>query len=253
MRRVLVFGGTMEGRLLCESLSSWPLQVTVCVATEYGREALHGLSDTVKRHVGRLDQPAMEALMGEGFALVVDATHPYATVVSQTIQAAASSLGIPYYRLQRPESKKQAVQYVTSTEEAAAVLKGTKGNILVTTGIKELHTYAVIDAYTMRIYARVLPTVESIRRCEALGFVGSHIIAMQGPFSRELNEALICQLDIRWLVTKDGGDFGGFMAKMDATATCGVHVIVVGRPPEQDGYTMETLLARLEEMLEASK
>lgn len=250
MKRVLIFGGTSEGRLLCEALGAWPVAVTVCVATAYGEELLAGLPASVTVHTGRMDQPAMEALMRAPFACVIDATHPYAVLASETIRAAAGHTRARLLRLQRPQSERQAARYAATLAEAVALLQGREGNILAATGAKELDAYTALDGYAKRVYARVLPTEASLARCAALGFANRHIIAMQGPFSQALNEALIRQLDIRWLVTKDGGDFGGFMAKMDAAAACGIEAIVTGRPPEPGGLSMAAILEALKELLE---
>ena len=70
-------------------------------------------------------------------------------------------------------------------------------------------------------YPRVLPTQEGIAACEAAGVPHRNIIAMQGPFSRALNEALMQQFEIRWLVTKDGGAAGGFAEKAQAAQSTG--------------------------------
>lgn len=56
-----------------------------------------------------------------------------------------------------------------------------------------------------RLFARVLPDPEVIKKCAACGFDSGHIIAMQGPFSLLMNEEMIRLTGARWLVTKDGG------------------------------------------------
>lgn len=249
MKRILIFGGTTEGRLLCETLAGWPVSVTVCVATAYGQEMLAGVPETVAVQTGRMDQAMMAALMRDGYACVIDATHPYATAVSETIHLAAKDTGTPYYRLLRPESAKQAARTVSSIVAAAEMLKHVPGNVLTTTGVQTLDAYTTMDAYRTRLYVRVLPTEDSIHRCDALGIPKPHIIALQGPFSQALNEALIRQFDIRWLVTKDGGDYGGFMEKVDAAARCGIACVVIGRPPEHDGFSMQALLDLLRKQL----
>ena len=63
---------------------------------------------------------------------------------------------------------------------------------------------------------RVLPGVESIEICHREQIPGKQIIAMQGPFGTELNEALIRQYDIGVLVTKESGQAGGFPEKIRA-------------------------------------
>ena len=61
----------------------------------------------------------------------------------------------------------------------------------------------------------------------------SHIIAMQGPFSTQLNDALYAQLQIAVMVTKDSGEAGGVSEKVLPAPHRGIHVIVIRRPPEE--------------------
>ena len=94
-----------------------------------------------------------------------------------------------------------------------------------------------------RLYARVLATHDGIAACEQAGLAHSHILAMQGPFSQALNEAVFRQWNIRWMVTKDGGRNGGFVEKLAAAQSCGVGVLVLTRPEDQ-GETVEAILSR---------
>ena len=68
--------------------------------------------------------------------------------------------------------------------------------------------------------------------CAEYGIARERIIAMQGPFSAALNQALFEQLNIKTLVTKDGGAAGGLPEKLKAAKGCGVAVILVRRPEE---------------------
>lgn len=84
-----------------------------------------------------------------------------------------------------------------------------KKNILLTTGSKHLPDYAKIQDYQNRAYLRLLPSSEMLQKAVDTGFLPAHLIAMQGPFSQELNVALIKQSDIGVLVTKESGKSGG--------------------------------------------
>ena len=99
-----------------------------------------------------------------------------------------------------------------------------------------------------RLYPRVLPTLAGITACEAAGIPHRNILAMQGPFTQELNAALLRQFRISYMVTKDGGVAGGFAEKAEAAAQCGVQLIVLRRPEEQ-GESAETILQRCREIL----
>ena len=99
-----------------------------------------------------------------------------------------------------------------------------------------------------RLYPRVLPTLESIAACEAANIPHRNIIAMQGPFSFALNQAMMEQFHIRWLVTKDGGAAGGFDEKAAAASAAGAQLVVIRRPPEQ-GERASEVLKRCKEMI----
>lgn len=103
-----------------------------------------------------------------------------------------------------------------SVQAAAEYLDQTQGNILLTTGSKELAGFTGMKDYQERLYARVLSLPNVMQACAELGFEGKHLIGMQGPFSRELNAAMLRQYDCKYLVTKDTGRAGGFQDKIDA-------------------------------------
>ena len=252
MSRVLVFGGTSEGRRLAEALEAGRVPALVCVATEYG-ESLLPAGRYVEAAAGRLDQEAMEELLRrEPFRQVVDATHPYAAVVSQNLKAACAACGVPYLRLLRQETPAgEDCVAVGSVEEAVQYLAGTQGTVLLTTGSKELAKYTALPDWRQRLVARVLSTGESVDFCRSLGFEGKNLIAMQGPFSEELNLALLRQVGARYLVTKESGLAGGFPEKLRAARRAGAQVVLVRRPVQEEGYTFSQVLERLG--LEASE
>ena len=243
-KQVIIFAGTTEGRTISEYLASCKVPVTACVATEYG-ETLLTENEYLKVHAGRMDQEEIAAFIREkGAELVIDATHPYAAVVSENVAAACEREQGDYVRLIRgssAESVDQAV-LVGSVDEAVEYLKKTEGNILATTGSKELFKYTQIPGFEKRVFARVLSTGEVAAACEKLGFVGKNLICMQGPFSEELNIAMLHQFDCKYLVTKETGKAGGFEEKLHAAKAAGATLVLVGRPPEQKGYSYDEVL-----------
>ncbi|MCD2491197.1 precorrin-6A reductase [Lacrimispora sp. NSJ-141] len=251
MNKVLIFAGTTEGRRLAERLSGASVQTAVCVATEYG-ETLLPRGETITHLTGRLDEKQMESLMAaDGFSCVVDATHPYAVEVSANIRGAAEKNGLSYFRLLREETAGEYggnTVFVDSVKAAAEYLKKTTGNILASTGSKELKEYTEIKDYRKRVFARVLSTEESVSASRRLGFEGRNLICMQGPFSEEMNYAIMKEYDIRYLVTKSSGKAGGFEEKLRAAEHAGAAVVIVGRPEERQGYSYEQILGLLEKM-----
>ena len=234
--KILIFGGTTEGRVLARELCADGYAVTVSCATALGVEELRGLP--CETLCGRLDT-ARIAVLVRGFDLVIDATHPYAVEITANVRAACEQAAVPLKRVLRERGAASDCVQVRSCEEAAEVLRGTEGNILLTTGAKELGKFAGLDPE--RLYARVLPTHPGIDACEAIGLPHSHIIAMQGPFLKEMNLAVIRQYGIRVLVTKNSGTAGGFAEKIGAAESAGVRVVLI-EPPDDSGMSMEELL-----------
>ncbi|HOB29530.1 MAG TPA: precorrin-6A reductase [Bacillota bacterium] len=250
MKKLLLFGGTSEERGLIEALALYPVAITLCVASDYGRARWPEEDERLSVYAGRIDAKQMaELIRREGFFCTIDATHPYAVEVSANIKAAAKETKIPYLRLLREKSKTGGSMVVSSVQAAAEILGELKGAALITTGSKELAAFTAVPDFKKRLYPRVLPTVESIERCLELGFPPGHIIAMQGPFSKELNIALMRQFEIKTMVTKDGGKYGGFPEKLAAAEQLGASLIVVRRPEEQ-GLTQGELIQKLSKLLE---
>ena len=210
MYKVIVFAGTTEGYGLCRFLGENQIPVLGCVATEYGAKSLQE-GEFLHVRAGRLTRPEMEELLKrERPQLVLDATHPYAAEVTENIRTACSNTEISCIRVLRNDSEHQQAVYVESTEAAVRYLKETEGKVLLTTGSKELKAFTEIPDYQKRIFARVLSLPSVIEACRELGFEGKNLIAMQGPFSEEMNRAMLRQYDCRYLVTKDSGKAGGY-------------------------------------------
>ncbi|XCP84444.1 precorrin-6A reductase [Roseburia hominis] len=267
-KQILIFAGTTEGRKLAEWFSKsfggkpsgvkepsdrppqegprekkpeMPVgenKVIVSTATEYGKVCLGDL-EGVQILTGRLNVQEMETLLKEKIIdLVVDATHPFATEVTKNIKTACQRADVPYLRCLREKmdcltAENAGIVRVDSVEQAAKYLKTVGGNILITTGSKELWKYTEIPDYKERCFARVLSTMEAVAESERLGFEGKHLIAMQGPFSREMNEAILRHTNAGFFVTKESGKAGGFEEKLEAARALGVTLVVIGRPKEE--------------------
>ena len=270
MRQVLIFGGTSEGRMLSEYLDKRQLRHTVCVATDYGEEVMEH-TEYVQIRQGRLDVPEMEALMRSGdYAVVVDATHPYATAVSENVRMACKAENMPYLRYLRDAGgaagsktsdahqstlisgrdagTDSSITWVNSAAEAATYLETQSGNIFLTTGSKELHVFTERISDLGRLFIRVLPSASVITECRNLGMEGKQICAMQGPFSAEMNIAMLKQTDAAFRVTKDTGTTGGDPDKVQAAHQLGVRLVVIRRP-EESGLDFAALLKKLGEAL----
>ena len=250
LSKILIFAGTTEGRKLSEHLCEKRIEHTVCVATEYGEIVLQE-NPYATVHMGRMDSEEMSRFFAkQKCEIVVDATHPYAAVVTENIKHAVESVNhIKYLRLKRDtdiSADYDNIQYFLNNEMCAEALKNTDGNILLTTGSKELSVYCAEQSVKERLYVRVLPGIESISLCMQNEIAGKHILALQGPFSTELNEALIDQYDIKCLVTKKSGAAGGWNEKIAAAKNKGIPVFVVGQSVRDDGMSFDEVCEYLD-------
>ena len=102
---VVVFSGTTEGRELSRQLAALGIEVTVSVATPLGQEE-QGSAPGVTVQCGRLLPDEMAALLGDA-ALCIDATHPYATSITESICTACRETKTEYLRLLRQSSQQR--------------------------------------------------------------------------------------------------------------------------------------------------
>ena len=251
MNEVLIFAGTTEGRKLSECLAASGIYHIICVATEYGEIVLKA-NPFMTVHRGRMDEEQIKEFIQNGkFKAVVDATHPYADIVTENIKMAMEGMKIPYLRLKREMDlvqKEDNVFYFESNEACAKALEEIKGNILLTTGSKELVKYCVSENMRSRLFVRVLPGLESLSLCIEQGIKGKQIIAMQGPFTTEMNEAMIRQYGISCLVTKQSGASGGYFEKLEAAEKTGISVFAIGHPGEEAGFSFHEVCSELEKI-----
>lgn len=244
---VLVFGGTSEGRKLAEIFNANNRKCTICVATDYG-EKLLPKSENVNVICGRMDCNEICMLLGEDnkYSYVIDATHPYASVISENARNACIKTNTAYLRLLRSETGSNiyndGIKIFPDALQAAKYLDKTTGRILLTTGSKELPVFCGGIRDKNRITARVLPSAKAIEACNNTGLEGKQIIAMHGPFSREINIAIIKQTGAAFIVTKESGNAGGFQEKIDAARETGTEVILIKRPVEEEGYSLGEIL-----------
>ena len=267
MKKIVIFAGTTEGRRLSEILTEAGIAHTVCVATEYGEIVMQEqmeMTETaqadgrplVNLHRGRMDREQMQIFLRDGgFEIVVDATHPYARVVTENLQGAVDTLHSPgkkaqlpiYLRLEREisgaaesEDNVANILYFENNEDCARALENTEGNILLTTGSKELAAYCAFGRLHDRLYVRILPARESLELCMDQGIKGRQILALQGPFSTEMNAAVLKQYNIRHMVTKNSGRNGGYQEKLEAAKMLGIPVYVI--EPVQAAAVVENVM-----------
>lgn len=233
MCRLLIFGGTTEGRELAAFCAENGLSAVVSVATAYGAALLSG----VRVITGRMTEAQMLEFITENrFSLVIDATHPFAREATENIRRACEKAGVRRLRVLREASPEADALYFDAVAELVAYLSEREGAVLVTTGSKELDAFLSLPNYRGRCAVRVLPS--AAERCLALGFASERIIVGKGPFTKEQNVGHMKKYGARFLVTKDSGAAGGFGEKLAAARELGARALVLKRP-EEEGVTLE--------------
>ena len=259
LKKIAILAGTTEGRELADVAARAGIPCVVYVATPEGEAALLASEDirtaAGKRLwicVGRLTAEEMaERFCAEGMAAVFDATHPYATEVTENSRRAAKKADAPYYRVLRDNSEIEEfspAHEVADAAEAAKLLQTeyVGKRVLLTTGSKELSAFSGVDPACL--FARLLPGEENEQRALCAGLKKEHLLFGRGPFTGEENSAVFEKHRIEVLVTKDSGAAGGYPEKLAAAEKCQVSVITIRRPKEEDGITLAEAVKLLEHM-----
>ncbi|MCK9202425.1 MAG: precorrin-3B C(17)-methyltransferase [Gallionella sp.] len=246
-----VFSGTSDGNALANELAEQGYPVVVSAATEYGGEVAAQHCSGVSVWAGHQGVEAQKQALSQNQArAIVDATHPYAKLISEQLMGLAKSLNIPYLRFERPSSfAADSGIECDSTEQAANQSIALGSRIFLTTGSKDLAAFLQAPGAAEREwFVRVTPEPEFIQRVIDLGVPRSHICAMQGPFSQAFNEALWRDLKIDCVITKDSGDAGGYKAKAAATQALNIPLLVIKRPKLEYPFITSTFDAVLRQL-----
>jgi len=246
-----VFSGTSDGNALANELAQQGYPVVVSAATEYGGEVAAQHCSGVSVWAGHQGVEARKQALSQNQArVIVDATHPYANLISEQLMGLSQSLNIPYLRFERPSSfAADSGIECNSTEQAAEQAIALGRRIFLTTGSKDLATFLNAPGAAEREwFVRVTPEPEFIQRAIDLGVPRSNICAMQGPFSEAFNTALWRDLKIDCVITKDSGDAGGYQAKVAATQALNLPLLVIKRPKLEYPFTTSTFDAALSQL-----
>lgn len=242
MFKLLIFGGTTEGRLLAEYCREKNIDCDVSVATDYGASLL---PDGMNSFCGRLDTSQMTELMTEkSYSAVADATHPYAADASVNIRNACEAVNLPYYRLIRDKSELWG-ETVENIEEMICILNRCNDAVLCSLGRKTLPSLTAVKNYHERFWLRLLPSDDILEYCQALGYDERKIICQKGPFTVELNTEHIRLSHAKILLTKESGSTGGYPEKAEAAKKCGIRMITLVRPKEE-GLSLDEIKILLE-------
>lgn len=222
---MLVLGGTAEGRRLAETLIADGVDVLSSLA---GRVANPLLPPGEVRIGGFGGAAGLTAWLREHpVRAVVDATHPFAAVMTAHVAEAAAATGTPLLRLQRPGWREQPGddwRWVDTMEQAAGAVAGF-AHVFLTTGRTGLAAFANLTQEVL---------VRSVDPPEPPLPPHTTVVLERGPFSLEDELALMRAHAVDVVVTKDSGS-PATGAKLAAARQLGIPVVVIRRPPLPPG------------------
>ena len=228
---ILVLGGTSDSIEICNLLNKKQVDYVISVTTTYGEELAKKCTDKVILKKLTLED-MIEYISMNNITKIIDSTHPYAVEVSTNAIKASEVTNTKYIRFER-ESLINKINYtnkyiVNDIDEACDIANKIGTNIFIGTGSKNLYLYKEKIKHK-NLIPRVLPTSQVLISCEELGFNADNIIAMKGPFSVEMNEATYRQYSIDLVITKESGEAGGFLEKVQACENLNIPVIIIKR------------------------
>lgn len=241
---IWLIGGTSESAELAKLLAANRLPCLITVTTESAR-GLYPQLPWFEIKVGKLDGKEIDYLFKErNIKRIIDASHPYATEISQLAIATASQHKLPYLRYERPTVGEEGEEKL---DGFATLVQGNyllEQRVLLSIGYKALPLFKPWQNKAT-LFARILPSVASLQVALEAGFTNHRLIAIRPPLTRELEKALWQQWEISLVVTKASGKAGGEAMKRSLAKELKIPLITIARP--QIDYPQQT--SNLEEVL----
>ncbi|MEN3203280.1 MAG: precorrin-6A reductase [Atribacterota bacterium] len=246
---ILVLGGTTEGRAIAQKLWERGYPVWVSVVYAFGRGFI---PNGIPVRVGPFSAEGLRHFVYEkDVRLIIDATHPFAGEIKDIARKVSSDLGIPHLVYERPRVElPSSVIQVENCDEALRVLAPYR-KIFLTVGSKYLAPFVRLKKEGKSIRVRVLPVSRSLRYCERLGLTPKEVVAILGPVSTELNRVLFQEFGAEVVVSKESGQEGGLLEKIEAADALGIPLVLIKRRRRQYGevfHDFDALFTRLGEL-----
>lgn len=249
---LLVLSGTKEGRELSGLLADKGYNVCSARLTDHASRLI--MEDSDKRLVMEHQlSGGLEQVLGTySFRLVVDAAHLTSSGFSEQVREYCSQHELPYIRFSREEvelPQSPLLYPVYSWQEGAQKAAELGNTIFMTTGSHKLEEFLrQPEMHGKRVVVRVLPDHRVLEGVQALGVPSRDIVAMQGPFSREMNRITFKMYNAAVVVTRDSGQAGGTDSKISAALSLKLPVVVIRNPRNWDDQAVHTYKSVLQEV-----
>ena len=213
---ILVFGGTTEGRKAVEVLEEG--------GSPYFYSTKTGEQDITLHHGhridGALDEEAMRSFCQEhDIRLMVDAAHPFASQLHQTIARISESQQIPVIRYERiyPE-RDPHLEWIDDYAQIPPNIH----TLLATTGVQSIAKLKPLEVQGVSIYYRILPRESSMALAQKLGAKKEQLCFFE--------DGATINVEAEAILLKESGLSGGFMEKVEAAKAKGMRILVLKRP-----------------------
>ncbi|MBR3622582.1 MAG: cobalt-precorrin-6A reductase [Selenomonadaceae bacterium] len=230
---ILLLAGTKDGRELGETLSKQNYRIIISVTSDYGKKLIKKSKNLVINDKPMDLERLVSYIKENKVKLLIDASHPYAETASKNAIAAANEAKIPYIRYEREKAAidYDKVYYAKDYEDAAKISAGLGNNIFFTTGSKSAKFFFNSPLLKdKRLIFRVLPSANVLSELTEAGILAKNIVALEGPFTEELNRALFKAYEADAIITKDGGNVGGTDTKTAAAKNLDLPMVIIERP-----------------------
>ena len=213
---ILIFGGTTEGRKAAEVLEE--------AGSPYFYSTKTGEQDLTLQHGqhidGALDAEAMTAfIQAHDIRLIVDAAHPFASQLHQTIIAVASEINIPVVRYERIYPPRDPD--ITWIDDYSQIPTGIH-TLLATTGVQSISKLKPLEAKGIKVYYRILPRESSIKLAHQQGATDDQLCYFE--------DGHVIDIEADAILLKESGLSGGFPEKVAAAREKGMRIIALTRP-----------------------
>ena len=219
---ILVFGGTTEGRKAVEVLEE--------AGSPYYYSTKTGEQDITLHHGqridGALDAEAMQAFcQAHDIRLIVDAAHPFASQLHQTIAHISESLGIPAIRYERIYPPRDpGITWIDDYSQVPTDIR----SLLATTGVQSISKLKPLEAKGVKVYYRILPRESSVALAKEQGAADDQLCFFEDGHKIDV--------DADAILLKESGLSGGFPEKVEAAKAKDMRIIAIKRPKLTVGH-----------------
>jgi precorrin-6A/cobalt-precorrin-6A reductase len=256
--KIFLLGGTKDSTDIIKFIKNnfKDSYILTTTTTKYGGELskVSGSDDVISKPL--LKNEILDILNKNDFDFLIDATHPFASHITQTAIEVSNVMGISYIRFERPVFDLSCVDtgklyHVNSFCEAGRLIVEDldMGNVNVlhfagANTMGDVLHYVNVENF----YPRVLNIESSLEKCEDLGINKDHILFMEGVSSKEENKDLIKKFDAKVIITKESGSTGGLFEKISAANELNINIVLVDRP-QVNHLNKNCIVSNLNDML----